>query len=426
MTELERESARSAPASCPRAFISYSWDSKEHKEWTLSLAARLRADGIDAVIDQTHLALGARNPEFMERSVRDSAHVLVVCTEIYKRRFDKREGGAGYEGHIITGEIVSEFGSNKFIPVLRDGDWNSALPTALSGTNGIDLTADSPREYEKLLKHLHGVSAIPPVGQRPRWLDPLLSPSPASASAKPATESDQNSYWLQRKGPDTEIMKKIWSKPRWRIWIRPAEFKKARFQNLDRCRQFMLASYVRVRDWYPYPWFSADAIESGDEWIAAEIEQAVRLERWALFRSGQFVHNRALDMLPQTGDDIHVLEILDTVTGAFELAARMADAGILSPQAVMTFELYGVDGRALTWPEDFFGRVNAVGSGHCADENVSTEQVIPVDELRARRRELALDIALEIYARFGWADPPKARLTEAQAHRFGAVQVTQT
>lgn len=426
MAELEPEGAKSAVATRPRVFISYSWDSREHKEWTLSLATRLRADGIDAVIDQTHLVLGARNPEFMERSVRDSVHVLVICTGTYKCRFDKREGGAGYEGHIITGEIVSEVGKNKFIPVLRAGDWTSALPTALSGTYGVDLRADSPAEYEKLLKHLHGVCDIPRVGPRPQWLDAPSGPSPASSDSRPAIEVDQNAYWQQRKRlPDTEIMKKIWRKPRWRIWIRPVEFKKARFQNLGSCRNFMLSSYVRVQGWFPYPWIPVEGIEIGDEWIASEIEQAVRLERWVLFRSGQFIHNRAFDTIPELGDKIHVLEILDTITGAFELAARMADAGILSPAAALTFELYAVDGRALTWPEDVLGRVDAVGSGHCADENVSTETVIAVDELRARSRELALDLALDIYSLFGWADPPKARLTEAQLHRFGTVQAVQ-
>jgi TIR domain len=122
----------------PRVFISYSRDSEPHKDWVRSLATRLREAGVDAVIDQTHLLLGARNPEFMERCIRESACVLVVCTDIYKRRFDKRQGGAGYEGHIITGEIVNGIGENKFIPALRAGEWTTALPSALLGASGVD------------------------------------------------------------------------------------------------------------------------------------------------------------------------------------------------------------------------------------------------------------------------------------------------
>ena len=102
-----------------RAFVSYSHDSDEHKKWVLALVERLRNDGIDAIVDQMHLTLGAYSPEFMERAVRESNRVLVVCTEQYKERFDRRVGGAGYEGHIITGEIVNEVGKNKFIPILE-------------------------------------------------------------------------------------------------------------------------------------------------------------------------------------------------------------------------------------------------------------------------------------------------------------------
>jgi hypothetical protein len=175
---------RTADGRPPRVFISYSWDNREHKEWVRALATKLREDGIDAIIDQTHLLLGARNPEFMERSVRQSSVVLVICTETYKRRFDNREGGAGYEGHIITGEIINEVGKNKFVPILRTGDWQCAVPTSLAGTNGVDLRNDSPDEYQRLIKRLHGVSDIPPVGRRPEWLVSESFGSPAIAEER--------------------------------------------------------------------------------------------------------------------------------------------------------------------------------------------------------------------------------------------------
>lgn len=71
-----------------KVFICYSWDSEERKAWVLAFANRLCGDGIDTILDQTHLNLGGRTPEFMERSIRDSRSVLVVCTEGYKQRFD--------------------------------------------------------------------------------------------------------------------------------------------------------------------------------------------------------------------------------------------------------------------------------------------------------------------------------------------------
>lgn len=151
-------------------FVSYSWDSEDHKKWVLNFVELLRADGINAIVDQMHLAIGERSPEFMERSVRESRYVLVVCTGKYKRKFDNREGGAGFEGHIISGEIINEVGQNKFIPVLRSGDWNSTIPTALSGVIGVDLRNDSSDEYQKLLRRLHGISKVSPIGSPPSWL----------------------------------------------------------------------------------------------------------------------------------------------------------------------------------------------------------------------------------------------------------------
>jgi len=35
----------------PTAFISYSWDSDEHRDWVLALATRLRGDTIETVLD---------------------------------------------------------------------------------------------------------------------------------------------------------------------------------------------------------------------------------------------------------------------------------------------------------------------------------------------------------------------------------------
>jgi len=181
----------------------------------------------------------------------------------------------------------------------------------------------------------------------------------------------------------------------------------------------MLSSYVLVHGWHPYPWFSADSLEKGDEWVAGEIDQSGRTERWVLFRSGQFVHNRAFDEVPQLGDRVHVLEILDTVTGAVELAIRMAHRGVLLPKAVITFDLYGVDGRGLTWPEDVLGHKNAVASSYwCQDASFNVRRTVAPEELKTLGREIALEAALEIYSKFGWSDPPRPRLIAEQNRRF--------
>jgi hypothetical protein len=402
-------------------FVSYSWDNEDHKAWALEFAKRLREDGIDAIIDQTHLKLGARSPEFMERSVRESQFVLVVCTEPYKRKFDERTGGAGYEGHIITGEIVNEVGKDKFIPVLKHGRWETALPTALSGVHGVDLRTDAPEEYQRLIKRLHGIADVSKVGPRPSWLPPSSSLSIKAVSL----ETDDHKYVEQRrKLPETKLTSDIRSRPHWRIWIRPTQFKTARFQNTEQCKGFVISSEVRIGSWFPYPGFFPNTLEIEQEWIAGEIDRSdgriTRQERWALFRSAQFVQSRGLDAIPQLAGRVHVLEILDTATAVFEFAARMAEAVVVSPEWIISCELHRIDGRELTWPQDLFCDIDAVGQ-RCwsQDEVLATSKVVAVEELKPKRRELALTVALEIYSKFGWTDPPRQRLLEEQNKRSG-------
>src|SRR5271166_1722038 len=90
----------------PRAFISYSHDSKEHKAWVAALAVRLVNDGIDLMFDGFDLRPGDDVVKYMERSVVDAQHVLMICTETYVRKADDGKGGVGYEVMIVTGELV--------------------------------------------------------------------------------------------------------------------------------------------------------------------------------------------------------------------------------------------------------------------------------------------------------------------------------
>lgn len=148
-------------------FISYSWDSDDHKNWVRGLASRLRSDGIDVILDRWHVVPGDQLPEFMERAVRDSDYVLIICTHKYKDRSNNRQGGVGYEGDIITAEVMSARNHRKFIPILRQQPWECSAPNWLSGKYYIDLS-DSPYHqnyYDDLLTTLLGTrEKAPPIG----------------------------------------------------------------------------------------------------------------------------------------------------------------------------------------------------------------------------------------------------------------------
>jgi hypothetical protein len=85
----------------------------------------------------------------MEKAIRDNQFVAIICTPRYKRRSDAREGGVGYEGDIMTAEVMTSQNHRKFIPVLRSGTWTEAAPSWLAGKYHIDLTGDpySERQY---------------------------------------------------------------------------------------------------------------------------------------------------------------------------------------------------------------------------------------------------------------------------------------
>jgi len=170
----------------PSAFISYSWDDDAHKEWVRTLARRLRADGVDVTLDRWATVPGDHLLAFMEGAIRKSAFVVIICTPRYKSRSDSREGGVGYEGDIMTGEVMTQQNHRKFIPALRSGSWAQAAPSWLASKYYINLTGDpySERDYEDLLPTLLSIrETAPPMGA------PLSTVRPATARVQGAPAS---------------------------------------------------------------------------------------------------------------------------------------------------------------------------------------------------------------------------------------------
>lgn len=137
----------------PKAFMSYSWDDDDHKQWVALLATRLRGDGVEVILDQWHAVPGDQLPEFMEREIRENDYVLIICTTNYKQKSDNRSGGVGYEGDIMIGEIFSKGNHRKFIPILARGIWDQSAPSWLKGKYFIDLSVDNlfERGYKDLI-----------------------------------------------------------------------------------------------------------------------------------------------------------------------------------------------------------------------------------------------------------------------------------
>ncbi len=157
----------------PRVFISYSWDSPEHRLWVAKLARDLYGFGVEVILDQWHAAPGQDLTEFMERNVQDSDRVLVICTEIYAQKAQNRQGGVAYEQMLVTGEMMRNVGTTKFIPIVRQTSQQRILPPWLAARLYIDLSdgAAYHAAVEDLARSLHNISVpIPPLGQPPMAL----------------------------------------------------------------------------------------------------------------------------------------------------------------------------------------------------------------------------------------------------------------
>jgi hypothetical protein len=156
----------------PRVFISYSHDGVAHRDRVLDLAERLRADGVDAVIDQYIQSPPEGWPAWCEAEIRRAGFVLMVCTEAYRRRVDgDEEPGTGHgvlwEGRLIKQHLYDRGSvSGKFVPVLFADGSHDHVPAPVRG--GSIYRIDTGEGYEALLRLLtdQPLTPKPPLGRR--------------------------------------------------------------------------------------------------------------------------------------------------------------------------------------------------------------------------------------------------------------------
>jgi len=153
----------------PKVFISYSHDSEEHKQWVLKLGQDLLSRKIDVILDQWDLGPGDYIPDFMKR-IKQADKVLCICTEAYVSKAEKGKGGVGYEGFIITSQLMNNLKTKAFVPVIRKAKTRKRTPDFLANRLYVDMSDDSKygEELEKLVRSLLG---MPPVTK------PELAPS---------------------------------------------------------------------------------------------------------------------------------------------------------------------------------------------------------------------------------------------------------
>lgn len=159
-----------ATSKIPKAFLSYSHDSLDHKKWVLDLATRLRSNGVESIIDQWSLGPGDDLPHFMEQNLASADRVLMICTENYVQKADAGAGGVGYEKMIVTADLLKHIDSNKIIPLIRQSGTH-AVPTFLQSKLYLDFSREDQMElaFDDLVRAIHGAPlyVAPPVSNNP-------------------------------------------------------------------------------------------------------------------------------------------------------------------------------------------------------------------------------------------------------------------
>lgn len=153
----------------PRVFISYSWDSDEHRDWVESLATQLRNAGIDARLDRWR-DKNQSIDDFMMVELERADYVLAICTPRFKQKvMDNAEGSklsaSGTE--MGTAAAFRRVSGKVTVPILARGEFSEAAPANLLGSEYYDFThGDRRKAFDNLKRHLLGqTKTAPPLGQ---------------------------------------------------------------------------------------------------------------------------------------------------------------------------------------------------------------------------------------------------------------------
>ena len=178
----------------PRVFLSYSHEESEHGQWVMDLGKLLRENGVDAYLDKWDLIPGQDTTYFMESEIRDSDFVILVCTPLYAEKSNIPRGGVGYEKNIISAEMLQANDLRpKFIPILRKGTFDDALPTYLGSKYAIDFR-EAQNQSNALDELLRAIYKQPHPDKPPLGINPFEkseSGAPISLSAQPAAPSSK-------------------------------------------------------------------------------------------------------------------------------------------------------------------------------------------------------------------------------------------
>ncbi|KUO18757.1 hypothetical protein AQJ91_23045 [Streptomyces dysideae] len=142
-------------------FISYSHDSEDHRKAVLRLAHRLQKAGLDVGFDRfVEHEPPASWPSWMRQELNRADFVLLVVTEVYRKRFlgesvVDRGFGVRWEGTLIASELYYTTSEKaRFLPVVLRAEDRPLIPSPLDQTSWFVIGESADADIAELLRVL--------------------------------------------------------------------------------------------------------------------------------------------------------------------------------------------------------------------------------------------------------------------------------
>jgi hypothetical protein len=220
----------------------------------------------------------------------------------------------------------------------------------------------------------------------------------------------------------SDLTNAIRSKGYWRIDIHPTDYVTERVPYVA-LKSTLERTVVRLRGW-DLPHFDRQGTERrGNNWIGSETEWNYVREAWRFYQSGQFVYMRGMiedwiepdriqfGRIPLGVPSLGVGDALFTISEIFEFASRLSVTDAGADQMRVEIDLRNVAGRHLYVDDVNRMRMDNQYSFH--DAALTRSVVVSRADAAGRSRELALDMASDIFGHFGW-HPDRALLQGQQ------------
>lgn len=402
----------------PIVFISYSHDTDEHKKWVLGLATDLRANGIDAVLDQWDLKPGQDMSAFMQRGIIEADRVILVCSETYVTKADGGAGGVGYERLIVTAELVQNIDTKKFIPIVRNNPGKLKTPIFLGPRLYIDFNRDGDygSKIEELSREIHSAPEVvkPPLGANP-FSGVVVSTEAASRVAGPSGITSSGGMVLNEAWFDNQMttanegLAKLGLKGQMEIRLALHDpINKSQVDLLNAMRH----STIRT-----FGWPIGVMLENKEEYkprpfgdgIRAEVAITQRLmsgattyDYWALRTNGDFYLLQSLFEDQRTENKIYFNTRIVRVTEALLFASNLYEHLGVSPETNISVRIShnGLAGRELSSSNP--NRI--VNEGKCLEDKSQVQIVESLGKLRPRLVENVRQITEPLFMLFDFEE----------------------